>query len=845
VAGATSASYVDSTLHNNDSVWVVVTDPLSCAASDTGVSNHIIILAGDTLVPSVSITASATILCGTASSTFTANAVNGGNAPGYQWYKDGVAVPGATGAIYHATSLTNNDSVWARLASSLPCAVPDSVYSNHITVAVGPAVPPAISITAAATSFCGTTGFVDTFWAMSAGSAVLTYRWYKDGSPVSGATAPSYIDSSLQNNDSIWVVATAIPSCSSPDTAVSNHILINIGTTLVPAVGIAGSVSICPANIDSFHAAPVNGGATPQYQWYVNGIPISGATGAMYSDSALNNNDSVWVELISSLSCAVPDTAESGHIAVTVGAAVAPAVNISASATTLCGVTADTFSATPANGGATPHYQWYKNGIAIPGASASVFITGSLTNNDSIWARLTSSLPCAAPDTAISNHITVAAGAAVTPTVSITASATSFCGTTGYVDTFRAASSGSAVLTYRWYKDGTIIPGATSASYTSAAINNNDSIWAVATANPSCVSPDSGVSNKIYLAVTGCTDTVWPGDADANHMVDNNDLLPIGLAYDSSGPVRAVQNIVWQGDSAMDWSQYFTAYSPAVNYNNADCDGNGMVNSDDTLAISQNYGLTHAKYNGYVNNWRSGIPALTLAPSRDTVYGGDTLITALILGSAGMPVSSIYGLAFTLHFNLSFTDTNSIALTYLKSWLGSSADRISILHDDMPSGTIQTAITGINHLNRMGYGPIGTLSCIITTDNINGTIHRYYPDPFYITNINAIDAKGNAVPLNAGIDTVWVGAYPEGIEVITTQDVYLYPNPAATQVTIATQSMINEIIITDMLGQAVLIKQVNNKQSETIDISHLASGVYTVHISASGGSGTAKLIVNR
>jgi hypothetical protein len=37
----------------------------------------------------------------------------------------------------------------------------------------GSAISPTVSITAAATSFCGTSGFVDTFWATS-GSAALT-----------------------------------------------------------------------------------------------------------------------------------------------------------------------------------------------------------------------------------------------------------------------------------------------------------------------------------------------------------------------------------------------------------------------------------------------------------------------------------------------------------------------------------------------------------------------------------------------------------------------------------------------------------------------------------------------
>ncbi len=102
----------------------------------------------------------------------------------------------------------------------------------------------------------------------------------------------------------------------------------------------------------------------------------------------------------------------------------------------------------------------------------------------------------------------------------------------------------------------------------------------------------TGVFDIIHIFVTSC---VWPGDADANHIVDNNDLLPIGLAYDSIGPVRTVQGIVWQGDVSTDWADTLPGYFPTVNFKYADCNGDGRVDANDTLAIVTNFGLTHTK----------------------------------------------------------------------------------------------------------------------------------------------------------------------------------------------------------------------------------------------------------
>jgi sugar lactone lactonase YvrE len=400
----------------------------------------------------------------------------------------------------------------------------------------------------------------------------------------------------------------------------------------------------------------------------------------------------------------------------------------------------------------------------------------------------------------------------------------------------------SATGTGTWIRDGG--PAATIASPNSATTfisgfsvtGNYIFIW---TGSP---------LDTVYVNVENCSslqDTVWPGDADNNRLVDNNDLLTIGLGYDSMGPVRIVTGNVWQGDDATDWDNYFTIYAPTVNFNHADCNGDGTINAADTLAIIQNFGLTHAKNNGYINNWRNGIPGLTVKLTPDTVYAGDTLTTTFLLGDSTEPVGNIYGLAFTYHFDPIVTDTTSISFTYLASWLGTDTNSISILHDDMAAGTIQTAITGIDHLSRSGYGPIAVARCIITTDNINGKDFSYYTDKSYITDITAIDALGNPVPLNAGIDSAAVGYIPTGIKEASAMKVSIYPNPASTQVVVSAQAVMSSITITDMLGRQVLIQSIQNKPSETIDISALAAGIYSIHIFASGGDGVAKLIVNR
>lgn len=353
-------------------------------------------------------------------------------------------------------------------------------------------------------------------------------------------------------------------------------------------------------------------------------------------------------------------------------------------------------------------------------------------------------------------------------------------------------------------------------------------------------------ADTFTLIVNSCApDTVWPGDADRNKIVDNADLLTIGLGYAATGPVRTVTGNVWQADPASDWAQTFTTYAAGVNYVNADCDGNGVIDANDTVAIVTNFGDIHAKTDGYVGQWRNGIPGLRVLLNLDTALNAQVLTTNIYLGDSALPVSNIYGLAFTFHYDPIVIDSTAQSFAFVSSWLGSQTNSININRNFHSLGEVKAAITGINHQPRSGNGLIATFIGTVTTGNINGKNLSYYTNLNYISDITAIDQYGNPVTLNAGIDSNYIGYYPNGINDISKSKVYLYPNPAASTVMVSSGTEMTEITITDMIGQTAKTIPLNNKTVETINISDIAAGVYTVRVSTISGIATTRLIVSR
>ncbi|MBL7889341.1 MAG: PKD domain-containing protein, partial [Bacteroidia bacterium] len=389
----------------------------------TGTDNGVNITVNASVTPSVSIVSTGTTICAGDAVTFTATPTNGGTTPSYQWQVNG-ANAGTNSTTFTSSTLANGDVVTVIMTSSDACASPATATSNSITITVQSSVVPSVSIVSSGSTICA--GDAVTFTATPTnGGSTPSYQWQVNGSNA-GTNSDTFTSSTLANGDVVTVIMTSSSGCASPATATSNSITITVQSSVVASVSIAASTTtICSGDPVTFTATPTNGGATPTYQWQVNGSN-AGTNSATFTSSTLNNGDVVTVIMTSSSSCATGSPATSNSINITVQTSVVPSVSISPAAAVICTGDAATFTATPTNGGTTPTYQWQVNGTNA-GTNSATFTSSTLNNGDVVTVIMTSNSPCASPTTATSNSATVTVNTCSQPTANFTANQTTLC----------------------------------------------------------------------------------------------------------------------------------------------------------------------------------------------------------------------------------------------------------------------------------------------------------------------------------------------------------------------------------------------------------------------------------
>jgi len=277
---------------------VYATDPATTCNNNMGGSATIGVI--PVLLPHVAVTSSDTAMDGTILScagapvSFSVSPINGGSAPTYQWMVNGINA--GVGTTFSYTP-THGDIVTAMIHSNYVCAIPDTGSTSIYMNVSPPEMPSAsVSVNPGATVCTGTTA---TFTANPLyGGSAPSYTWLKGGSTVVGTGLTySYVP---MNGDIITFELGSNFPCRLSSLVFSDPVTMVVENGVIPTVAVNSSAGVnsYSGQTVTFTATASNAGASPTYQWYINGLTVAGANSSVYTTDKLVDMDSVSCDVV-------------------------------------------------------------------------------------------------------------------------------------------------------------------------------------------------------------------------------------------------------------------------------------------------------------------------------------------------------------------------------------------------------------------------------------------------------------------------------------------------------------------------------------------------------------------
>ncbi len=468
------------------------------------------------------------VACSTTSSssvTFSVNAFSTSDMT-YQWKKNGAAISGANSSSYTAAGLTLADTANAysvTVTNSVGAITSDNAYVKYIILNQPSNLYLAVGSTATFT--VGTSG-------------ATGYQWQKGNAKINNATTGTYLRTNISLNDAgSYTVNVGYDG----GTCISNAALLTVENlpliTLPPSSQVFCSSATTTATFSVTAAKSVS---ALSYQWYKNGLAISGATAPLLN--------------LTNLSFA--DTSSTYYVVLTNGVGSTTSNKVSVKYVILSqpsslnlGVGA-TASFTVAAWGATA-YQWQKANANISGASSAIYTKTNLALTDAgIYAAVVS-YPGG-------NCTSNAAILTVQSLPSLTSQPVQqvLCSPSITTATFSVSvPQGISDFSYQWYKNGTAVTGATSSSYSPTGLTLADT------------------ANTYYVTVTNTVGTVKSNSAGFKYLITAQPLSQVvatGNSVSFSVGVSGVVSYLWQKNGVSISGATGSSYTlPVVNYSDA------------------------------------------------------------------------------------------------------------------------------------------------------------------------------------------------------------------------------------------------------------------------------------
>ncbi|UCB53842.1 MAG: hypothetical protein JSW45_07675, partial [Thiotrichales bacterium] len=326
-----------------------------------------------------------------------------------------------------------------------------------------------------------------------------TYRWFRNGTPIGGATAVSYTLVAADSGASITFEITPIANLGTTtgDAVISSAIVVLSNNSAPSASGVTitdingGSILVGDNVIGNYSYADLEDDpeGTSTFRWLRNGVAITGATSQQYTLVAADSAASITFEVtpVATTGTTTGSAVTSFAIAVLNFPPVASGVRIidtnGGDAVLNDNLTGNyVYSDVDGDAEGATALRWLRNGVPISGATTTSYTVVAADIGQAITFEVT---PVAVAGTRIGTTVTsgvttvinsapAAIGVSITDTNGGAALVgDSLRGNYTYVD-LEGDSEGTS--TFRWLRNGSPIPGATALSYNLVAADSGRSI---------------------------------------------------------------------------------------------------------------------------------------------------------------------------------------------------------------------------------------------------------------------------------------------------------------------------------------------------------------------------------
>lgn len=411
----------------------------------------------------------APVLTGRAMDGFTLTASNGVFSPSnasitLQWLRDGVPISGENGKRYTLRKADIGKRISVQATARKSGWISSSSTSNQTGVVAVKTVlnrsKPALSGRAmAGYALTATNGVWDP------AQVSVSYQWLRDGQTIPGATSKQY---TLRGADVGRRISVAV-SASSPGWASKTATSNTTGKVADTKVLNKGAPAVSGSKHKGQMLTATEGSWSPSpskvtFQWFRGGDMIPGATGRTYRSTG----EDVGQKLTVRATAHAPGHDSSAKHSAAFGNIVHGALE-NKGLPSVSGKN-EVFSTLTANEGSwsqTPGsyaYQWYRNGVAIPGKTAKTYKATQIDKGKQISVRVTARKANWSSASATSNKTGALDGAKLKNSSKPSVSGTMKPGYRIWADP-GAWDPKNVAIKYQWYADGAKVPGATDLTF--------------------------------------------------------------------------------------------------------------------------------------------------------------------------------------------------------------------------------------------------------------------------------------------------------------------------------------------------------------------------------------------